>query len=209
MFYQTEQEHTFPKKILNSIVVPRPIGWISTISSDGIPNLAPYSFFNAVSYTPPQVMFSSTSNHNFGGLKDSVINAQTTGEFVINIATYELRKQMNASSVPAPHEIDEFDYAGLTKIRSRIVNCPSVAESPIQLECKYTQSIQLLAKDIDAPNIVVFGEVIGINIKDQFIVDGNIDYLKIRPLGRLGRLDYVDVNNSFSMERPSWEQKDR
>jgi len=207
MFYQTKQEHTFPQKILNSIVIPRPIGWISTISSDGIPNLAPYSFFNAVSYTPPQVMFSSTSNHTFGGLKDSVTNAQTTGEFVINIATYELRKQMNASSVPAPHEIDEFQYVGLTKTKSKIVNCPSVGESPIHLECEYTKSVSLLTDNKDEPNIVVFGKVVGINIEDQFIVDGNIDYIKIRPLGRLGRQDFVDVNNSFSMERPDWNQK--
>ena len=102
MFYEPKDGSGLPHNPLNAIVVPRPIGWISTLSAEGVPNLAPYSFFNAVAYTPPQVMFSATSNHQFGGLKDAVADAQATGEFVVNVATWELREQMNASAVPAP-----------------------------------------------------------------------------------------------------------
>ena len=102
MFYEPKEGSGLPHNPLNAIVVPRPIGWISTLSAEGVPNLAPYSFFNAVAYTPPQVMFAATSNHQSGGLKDAVADAQTTGEFVVNVATWEMREQMNASAVPAP-----------------------------------------------------------------------------------------------------------
>ena len=137
-----------------------------------MPNLAPYSFFNAVAYSPPQVMFAATSNHRSGGLKDAVLDAQTTGEFVVNIATWELREQMNASAVPAPREIDEFEYAGLTKAESRLVRCPRVAESPMHLECRYTRSVEFLSNDAEDPNTIVFGEVIGVHIDERVLVNG-------------------------------------
>ena len=151
MFYEPKNGSGLPHNPLNAIVVPRPIGWISTLSAEGVPNLAPYSFFNAVAYTPPQVMFSATSNHQFGGLKDAVADAQATGEFVVNVATWELREQMNASAVPAPHEVDEFEYAGLTRAESRLVRCPRVAESPVHLECRYTRSLEVLSDDAGDP----------------------------------------------------------
>ena len=185
-------------------MVPRPIGWISTLSAEGVPNLAPYSFFNAVAYSPPQVMFSATSNHRSGGLKDAVLDAQTTGEFVVNLATWELREQMNASAVPAPREIDEFEYAGLTKAESRLVRCPRVAESPVHLECRYIRSVDMLTNNADDPNTVVFGEVVGVHIDERVLVNGRIDFLKLRPVGRLGYLDFVEVDSVFTMERPTW-----
>ena len=204
MFYEPKNGHTLRENPLNAIVIPRPIGWISTISISGIPNLAPYSFFNAVAYEPPQVMFASTGNLRDGRFKDAVVDAQTTGEFVINIATARLSKQMNATAVPAPPNIDEFEYAGLTKAPSSIVKCPRVAESPLHLECKYTYSHNILSKYDNKPNIVVFGEVVGIHIDDEVIVEGLIDVLKVNPIGRLGYLDFVEVNNKFSMKRPLW-----
>tara|TARA_B100001750_G_C15497780_1_gene595290 strand:+ start:217 stop:834 length:618 start_codon:yes stop_codon:yes gene_type:complete len=204
MFYEPKNGHTLRENPLNAIVIPRPIGWISTISISGIPNLAPYSFFNAVAYEPPQVMFASTGNHRDGRFKDAVVDAQTTGEFVINIATARLSKKMNATAVPAPPDIDEFEYAGLTKAPSSIVKCPRVAESPLHLECKYTYSHNILSKYDNKPNIVVFGEVVGIHIDDEVIVEGLIDVLKVNPIGRLGYLDFVEVNNKFSMKRPLW-----
>ena len=207
MFYEPTKGYELDHNPFNAIIVPRPIGWISTLSSTGIPNLAPYSFFNAVAYTPPQVMFSATSNHIFGGLKDAVTDSQTTGEFVVNIATSNLREQMNKSAVPAPHDVDEFEYVGLTKSPSKIVKCPQVAESPIHLECKYTRSLNILSDDTKSPNTVVFGEVIGIHIEDDFLIDGKIDLMKLKPIGRLGYLDFVEVNNSFSLERPDWDTK--
>ena len=204
MFYEIGKGTPDPFSTLNAIVVPRPIGWISTLSVAGIPNLAPYSFFNAVAYSPPQVMFAATSNHRSGGLKDAVLDAQTTGEFVVNIATWELRKRMNASAVPAPREIDEFEYAGLTKADGRLVKCPRVAESPMHLECRYIRSVDMLTNNADDPNTVVFGEVVGVHIDERVLVSGRIDFLKLRPVGRLGYLDFVEVDSVFTMERPTW-----
>ena len=204
MFYEPKHGSGLPHNPLNAIVVPRPIGWISTLSAEGVPNLAPYSFFNAVAYTPPQVMFSATSNHQFGGLKDAVADAKATGEFVVNVATWDLRKQMNASAVPAPREVDEFEYAGLTKAASRLVRCPRVAESPVHLECRYTKSLGILSVDAGDPNTVVFGEVVGVHIDERVLVDGRVDFLKLRPVGRLGYLDFVEVDSFFTMPRPGW-----
>ena len=204
MFYEPRKGSGLPHNPFKAIVVPRPIGWISTLSADGVPNLAPYSYFNAVADNPPQVMFSASNNHKYGGLKDAVGDAQSTGEFVVNVATWDLREQMNASAVPAPHDVDEFEYAGLTKAESRLVRCPRVAESPLHLECRYTQSVELPSDVPGDQNTLVFGEVVGVHIDDKFLVDGQIDYFKVRPVGRLGYLDYVEVNNSFAMDRPDW-----
>ena len=189
---------------LSAIVLPRPVGWISTLSAEGVPNLAPYSFFNAVAYDPPQVMFAATGGHRTGGPKDAVADAQATGEFVVNLATWELRERMNASSVAAPRDVDEFEYAGLTKGESRLVACPHVAESPAHLECVYTHSLELPSNDADNPNTVVFGRVVGARIDDRVMVDGRIDPLKLRPVGRLGYLDFVEVDSAFAMDRPTW-----
>ena len=205
MFYKPGDNHGLDGDPLNAIVVPRPIGWLSTLSLEGIPNLAPYSFFNAVAYTPPQVMFSATGGHSFGGLKDAVKDAQDTGEFVVNIATFETREKMNASSVSAPREIDEFLYAGLTKENSEIVKCPRVKESPIHLECKFTKSVSLPTNNPSSPITVVFGEVIGVHIDESVITDGKIDMMKLSPIGRLGYLDFTQVTNVFSMDRPVWD----
>ena len=204
MFYEPRNGSGLPHNPFKAIVVPRPIGWISTLSAAGIPNLAPYSFFNAVADNPPQVMFSASNNHKYGGLKDAVADVQSTGEFVVNVATLDLREQMNASAVPAPHDVDEFEYAGLTKAESRLVRCPRVAESPLHLECRYTQSVELPSDVPGDQNTLVFGEVVGVHIDESLLVDGRIDYFKVRPVGRLGYLDYVEVNNSFAMDRPDW-----
>ena len=203
MFYRPEEDHGLPRDPFNYLVVPRPIGWISTCSADGIDNLAPYSFFNAVAYSPPQVMFAATSGHRIGGLKDSVANARETGEFVVNLATWELREQMNTSATPVPSEIDEFGVAGLTKAPCQIVIPSRVAESPVHLECRTTQSLDLPSSDGDR-NTVVFGQVVGIHIDERVLTDGQVDIAKLRPLGRLGALDYVDVTEAFAIQRPTW-----
>ena len=204
MFYRTQQGSGLDRDPLNAIIVPRPIGWISTLDATGRANLAPYSFFNAVAYEPPQVMFAATSKHAFGGLKDSAHNAKETGEFVVNLATWTLREQMNASAVMAPHEVDEFEYAGLKKAPSQLVKAPRVAESPVHLECIYTQSLELESDD-DEPNTVIFGKIIGVHIDDRYIKDGLVDTAALEPIGRLGYLDYVKVDKTFSMDRPKWK----
>ena len=204
MFLDIDSDADSPFTSLSALVVPRPIGWISTLSSDGVANLAPYSFFNGVGYNPPQVMFAASGNHDHGGLKDAVRDAQSSGEFIVNLATWDLREQMSASSVPAPSDVDEFEYAGLAKAPARLVNCPRVAESPVHLECRYLRSVELECRDPNETNVVVFGQVVGVNIEDWVLTDGRVDFLKLRPIGRLGYMDYVEVNNSFTMHRPSW-----
>ena len=113
---------------------------------------------------------------------------------------------MNASSVTAPHDVEEFSNCGLSKEDSTLVNCPRVAESPIHLECRYVQSLRVLSDDVTDPNTVVFGEVVGVHIRDELLTDGKIDFLRMRAIGRLGYLEYVEVNNTFSMARPNWDE---
>ncbi|MGF1608399.1 MAG: flavin reductase family protein [Kiloniellales bacterium] len=204
MFFRSDQPHGLPHNPFNAIVVPRPIGWISSLSADGRVNLAPYSFFNAVAYTPPQVMFSASGRHDQGGPKDSVANIEATGEFVVNLATWALRTQMNASSIAAPHGVDEFEVAGLTKAGSTLVVPPRVAESPVHLECRYVQSVKLLSNDPSNVGTVIFGEVLGIHIDDSVLSDGLVDMTKLQPIGRLGYMDYVKVTEVFTMQRPKW-----
>jgi len=206
VFYEPSKGHGLPNNPLNALVVPRPIGWISTLSKDGIANLAPYSFFNAVAYEPPQVMFAASSGHRLGGLKDSVKNAQETGEFIVNMATVALCEKMNASAVSAPRDIDEFEHVGLTKSKAIVVNAPRVAESPAHLECRTTQVLELPSDDPEDGNVMVLGEVVGVHIDDAILIDGRVDLMSIEPIGRLGYLDYIVVNNAFALERPSWQE---
>lgn len=204
MFYRPDAGHGLPHNPFNAIIVPRPIGWISSRSAAGVDNLAPYSFFNAVAYDPPQLMFAATGNHEHGDLKDSVRNIRESGEFVVNVATWDLREAMNRSSVSAPHDVDEFDLAGLTKAPAETVAVPRVAESPVHLECVFTQSVDLLSDD-DEPNTVTFGRVTGVHIDESVLTDGLVDMRKLQPLGRLGyRGDYVVVRETFEMRRPGW-----
>jgi flavin reductase (DIM6/NTAB) family NADH-FMN oxidoreductase RutF len=204
MFYRPPAPHGLRHNPFNALVIPRPIGWISSIDAQGTVNLAPYSFFNGVAYTPPQVMFAATGLHEHGGLKDTVANVQATGEFVVNLATWALREAMNACSAPAPHEVDEFELAGLTPAPAETVTPPRVLESPVHLECRYVQTVELLTADPERPNLVVFGEVLGIHIDDHAIVDGMVRYDRLDVIGRLGYRDYVRVDNVFAMERPGW-----
>ncbi len=198
MFYETARsDHGLPHDPFKSLVVPRPIGWISTISEDGVVNLAPYSFFNAVSADPPYVMFSSA------GRKDTITNAEATGAFVCSMATHALREAMNETSAPVPSEVDEFALAGLTPLPSRLVAPPRVAESPIALECRYHQTIELpCASGAASGYAMVIGEVVGVHIDDAVIREGRVDLARIRPLARLGYLDYTMVDDIFAMPRP-------
>lgn len=204
MFYRTDESHGLPHNPFNAIVVPRPIGWVSTVDAEGSVNLAPYSFFNAVAYHPPQVMYASTGNHVQGGLKDSVTNIKATGEFVMNLATWPLRENVNLSSAPAPHGVDEFEVAGLSKAPSELVAPPRVAESPVHMECRLVRVVELLADDPDSPNLAVFGHVVAVHITDEVIHDGRVDIDRLQPISRLGYKDYGRVSGVFSMERPGW-----
>jgi len=202
MFYETDDHHGLTRDPFKSLVAPRPIGWISSQDADGRVNLAPYSFFNAVASNPPIVMFASNGVHLEGGLKDSLKNAQESGEFVCNLATWELREKMNASSEMLPREVDEFEIAGLTPVPSKLVKPPRVAESPAHLECVWLETVNLPSNNPDEPNNVVFGKVIGIHIDDSILRDGLIDMTAFRPIARLGYMDYTVVDTVFTMKRP-------
>lgn len=202
MFYDTAMnDHGLPFNPFKSCVIPRPIGWVSTISHDGTVNLAPFSMFNQLGYDPPIVMFSGSCRPGTGQHKDSVTNAEETGEFVVNMATWELRDQVAATSRFVEPDVDEFQVAGLTKAPSRMVAPPRVSESPIHLECLYHSTMTLPANRRESVHRVVVGRVIGIHIRDDVLGDdGKIDVLAIRPLARLGYLDYTSVVEIFTME---------
>lgn len=202
MFYDAvANTHGLKRDPWKAVTVPRPIGWISTVSADGICNLAPYSYFNAVSDRPHYVYFASQ------GLKDSVRNAHETKEFVCSLATYELRDQMNITSASVPYGVDEFPIAGLTAAPSRLVKPPRVKESPIALECRYVQTVDLPAATPGGPAgyHVVFGLVVGIYIDDRLIKDGFVDIGLAQPIARLGYMDYsvVRPDTIFSIDRPT------
>ena len=199
MFYRPEEGHGLPHNPFGAIVSPRPIGWISSRDAEGRDNLAPYSFFNAVAYVPPQVMFASTSaKPDQGDTKDSVANIRETGGFCVNIVSDALRDAMNASSSALPRDEDEFAHAGLEREECTTVNCARVAAAPASLECRMTRIVQLEGK----ANFVVFGEVTGIHMRDDCLVDGIFDVTKYQPLARLGYRDYARITEVFALPRP-------
>lgn len=201
MFYDTTaNRHGLRHDPFKALVVPRPIGWVSTVSAAGICNIAPYSFFNAVGESPHFVVFSSS------GPKDSLLNIAETGEFVCSLATFPLRFEMNMTSAPVPRGVDEFVIGGLVAAPSRLVKPPRVKESPAAFECKHWKTVELPPHtDGKSANFVVFGQVVGIYIDDAFIVDGRVDTGAMRPIARLGYMDYAVVTPEavFSIERPS------
>ena len=191
MFYRPEDGHGLPHNPFNAIVTPRPIGWISTRGPTG-DNLAPYSFFNAIAYVPPQVMFSST------GAKDSLRNIRETGVFAVNIVEYAMREKMNLTSGSYPPGTDEFDLAGITKAACRTIDCPHVAGAPAVLECRMTEIVTLKGE----ANFLTLGEVTGVHLRDDCLVDGQFDVTRFNPVARLGYRDYSVVRELFSMTRP-------
>jgi len=203
MYYEPgKTPHGLPYDPFKSCVIPRPIGWISTVSREGLHNLAPFSQFQMLAFDPPYVMFSAGQNSH-GRRKDTVVNTEQTGEFVWNMATFELREAVNKSAEEVPPEVDEFVLAGVAKAPSHAVKPCRVAESPIHFECVYYQTIRLPGNSMLSTSDVVFGRVVGIHIKDEVLTaDGRVDVLKIRPIARLGYFDYTSVESIFSMIIP-------
>jgi flavin reductase (DIM6/NTAB) family NADH-FMN oxidoreductase RutF len=202
MYYEPgNTAHGLPFDPFKSCVVPRPIGWISTTSANGIDNLAPFSQFQNITFDPPIVMFAA-NQRAAGGAKDSTVNVAEIGEFVWNMATYELRHAVNITSEEYPSDVDEFARAGLTKVHSRLVRPPRVAESPIQFECRHLQTVRLPGNGPMGTADVVFGRVVAIHIADDVLVDGRIDLARIKPLARLGYYQYCCVERVFEMLPP-------
>ena len=201
MFYTTKKnDHGLKYNPFKAIVSPRPIAWVSTRSESGVDNLGPYSFFNAMSDLPPIIGFNSgPQKMGIEEPKDSVTNIRETGVFCVNIVSDALKEAMNISSGHYAHGIDEFERAGLTKAQAKLIDAPYVADSPVTMECKLHDILQM-----PAPGNAswIMGEVVGIHIKDEFI-DG--DFLRVdryKPVARLGYKDYAIVDELIQMERP-------
>ncbi len=199
MFYRPADGHGLPHNPFNAIVSPRPIAWVSTRGADGRENLAPYSFFNAVAYTPPQVMFASTSaKPDRDWTKDTMFNIRETEVFCVNIVEYAARDVMNMSSGPWPAEDDEFIKAGIERADCDTIPCSRVANAPASLECRLVQIVKLEG----AHNYMAIGEVTGVHMRDDCLVDGRFDVTRYQPLARLGYKDYARVTELFSLSRP-------
>lgn len=201
MYYEPGRTaHGLPFNPFKACIVPRPIGWISSTSADGVDNLAPFSQFQMISYDPPTVMFSANLNAR-GERKDTARNVLASGEFVWNMATWELREAVNMTSEELPSEGDEFVHAGLAKAPSTLVRPPRVAASPVQFECRLLTSLQLKGNTPVASVDVLFGTVVAVHIADQFLrADGKLDIERIRPLARMGYHDYTSVEQVFTMK---------
>ncbi|MBI5440384.1 MAG: flavin reductase family protein [Deltaproteobacteria bacterium] len=206
-FDPDKNDHGLPHSPFKSCVVPRPIGWISTVSREGAHNLAPYSQFQNLTFDPPYVMFAANQRTD-GTRKHSTVNAEETGEFVYNLATYALRDAVNLSAQEVPADVDEFELAGVTKAPSRVVRPCRVAESPIHFECRYHQTLRLPGSGSMGTVDVVIGRVVMVHIADEFLTpEGRVDVLKIRPLARLGYYDYSTVDSLFEMAIPGGNQE--
>ena len=201
MFYQPDKDdHGLSRPPFKSCVVPRAIGWLSTLSRNGIPNLAPYSQFTNLTFYPPYIAVSINEGH-LENRKDTTTNIEQTGEFVHNMVTYDLREAMNITAAGFPPDVDEFEAAGLEKAPSILVKPWRVAASPVNLECKYVQTIRLPGEGYVGAADVIIGRVVGIHIKDEFICDnGKIDIAAIKPLARLGYSDYTTVDRVFEIK---------
>jgi len=203
MFYETvRNDHGLPYNPLKACVVPRPIGWLTTLSADGVVNLAPFSFFNLLSYDPPFVMFSAGAHEADGGKKDTVANIESTGEFVYNMATWAQKDQMNQTAFLIDRGLDEMAAAGLKPLPSRLVRPPRVAGSPVQFECRFHQMVALPGRTAALEHHLIIGRVDAVHIDDAALTsDGRLDLLKIRPIARLGYKDYTAIDSIFQMEK--------
>jgi flavin reductase (DIM6/NTAB) family NADH-FMN oxidoreductase RutF len=200
IFYEPHRRdrELLPWDPFKALVVPRPIGWISTVGADGAVNLAPYSFFNAIGEEPAMLAFSSS------GAKDSATFAGEVREFVWNLATWDLREAMNQTSAELPRGESEFSFAGLEMAPSRLVAPPRVAGTPCAMECKVVHAVEL--HDVDgnpASQFLVVGQVVGVHLDERCVRDGRVDTAAIRPIARCGYLgDYTTVDSLWEMLRP-------
>ena len=211
MFYDTKlNNHNLLHDPFLCCVVPRPIGWFTTLSTDGIVNLSPYSFFNGIAMDPPQVMIGAGSQHVEGGITDCQKNIEETGEFVANFVTWELRDQMNLTSLHVKRDVSESKMADLELAPSNLIAPPRVVASPIHLECRYLQTIALKANEPPQhpgnPYFLILGEVIGVHLSDDILTDGMVDWKKLKPLARMGYLDYAVIENVFTLPFPDWPE---
>ena len=195
MFYTPEDGHALPHDPLNALVAPRPIAWISTLSPDGVANLAPYSYFNLLAPNPPQVMFSSHDPKTNGQEKDTITNVRNTGVFCVNLVEYSQRFNMQVTARDLPAETDEAALAGLTTVPCETIPCPRLPDAPAALECRLTQLVPLKGHQ----NTMAVGEVLGIHLREDLLTAGRFDHKKFSALARLGYKDFTRVRDVFTL----------
>jgi flavin reductase (DIM6/NTAB) family NADH-FMN oxidoreductase RutF len=188
-------------KIMIGSILPRPIGWISSLDPAGCVNLAPFSFFNAICANPPHVLFCPMIRSTDRAEKDTLRNVRQTGEFVVNIVTEELATRMNMTSAEVPAEVDEFFLANLEKMPSVAVKPPRVAESPVHFECRVAQILDF--GDQPGAGSIVIGRVVHLHVTERVLMgEDKIDLAQLKPIGRLAGMAYTRVNDIFEMQRP-------
>ena len=209
MYYETDKNnHGLRYNPLKACVVPRPIGWITSMNATGVVNLAPFSFFNVLSYDPPFVLFSAGAHELDGEKKDTVANIEATGEFVYNMATWAQKEAMNQTSRIVERNVDELRAVGLEALPSRLVSPPRVRGSPVHFECRLHEIVKLPGRVPSSVHHVVIGRVVAVHIDDAALTaDGRLDVLKIRPIARLGYKDYTSVDSTFEMEKSTPEDR--
>jgi len=187
-------------KLMIGSILPRPIAFVSTISKNGINNLAAYSFFNGITSNPPSICFAPTRKSSDGSKKDTLINIEETNEFVVNIVTEDIVEPMNDTAPEFPPQVSEFEEVGLTPIESKIVKAPLVKESPINMECKLLQVVEVGPAE-PGGGFLVIGEIVLFHIKDELLENGRIDTGLLRPVGRLAGTEYTTLGKRFSLAR--------
>lgn len=199
MFYDPRsQDHGLPHNPWMALVAPRPIAWVSTVSKSGVPNLAPFSSYNTLSASPPFLMFSANAE------KDTVRNIRDTGVFVVNVSTGPLAEQMNASSADFAPDVDEFRIVGLDTAPCRSIDCVRVAAAPAAIECRLSEIVSLTpSTGASCSARVIIGEAVGIHIDESVLRDGRVDPALLKPLSRLGYMDYAVVDKTFEIMRPA------
>jgi len=191
-------------RLMIGSIVPRPIALVSTISEEGILNLAPFSFFTGITTAPPTICFAPARRGVAAEKKDTLVNIEKTREFVVNVVSEEIAPAMNESAVEFPPEVDEFQECGLTPAEALIVRPPRVAESPISLECRLLQIIEV-GKGGPGSGYLVIGEIVMYHIQDKFLKNGRIDVHEMKPVGRLAGQDYTKLGEIFSLERRKYK----
>ena len=193
-------------KLMVGSVVPRPIAFVSTLSPDGNPNLAPFSYYNAITADPPTICFAPGRRASDGERKDTLSNIEATGEFVVNVVTEAIGRAMNDTAVDYPAGTDEFEVADLTPIPSQIVKPPRVKESPINMECKLYQVVPIGPPRAGGGALVI-GEIVMFHVADELYDEGRIKIHELKPLGRLAGTEYTTLGKIISMKRRSRQPK--